>query len=293
MLKYLATALILTLAIFLLTSQSPTKADTITSPHVVISEIQANGTLGSDEFIELYNQTLSDVDLTNWHITRRSMGATSDINFLSGGIPKTIHPHGYLLLANSSGKYATGADLTYGTGFTTDTTITLYSDNKITQIDQVGFGNVTVAEVAPAPNPPDGGSIERISNTDTDNNSVDFQILTTSNPQNSSFVEETPTPSPSPTETPSPTPTETPTATPTATPTESPTPTPTETPTPTPTETPTPTPSETPAPTPTAPPGWLKSPVFTCQNPNIPDFVYTLLKFLMPWKFNCGTISSN
>jgi outer membrane biosynthesis protein TonB len=170
-------------------------------------------------------------------------------------------------------------------------------------------------ERKPGANDPGGGN-----GTDTDNNASDFDLRAVSEPQNSaSLIEpalatQTPTESPtaSPTESPTPTVTPIPTETPTATPTELPTATPTETPTATPTETPTPTPTETPSPTPTEsptatptieptatptilptstpksqPPGWLKSPVFTCSNPHVPVWVYTLLKFLMPQKFNC------
>lgn len=265
------------IAIFLLLSQSLVKAET---NHLVISEIQAGGTSGYDEFIELYNPTSSEIDLTGWYITRKSSTATTETNFFGSGMSGVIPSHHYFLIANSSGVYAASADLIYGISFGSDTTITLYSDNKVTQVDRVGFGSATLFETSSAPNPPTGGSLERISNIDTDNNLADFQILTTSDPQNSSFVEETPTPLP--TETPTPTPTETPTATPT----ESPTPTPTETASPTPTPSPTVSPTSSPIPR-NQPPGWLKSLVFTCQNTHVPDFVYALLKSLMPWKFSC------
>lgn len=154
-----------------------------------------------------------------------------------------------------------------------------------------------------------GGTDEFAGNgEDSDNNFADFITRSSPQPQNShSEIEPvfaTPTETASPTETPTFTPTET--ATPTASPTEVPTPTPTEspiateTPSPTPSETPNPTstPTESPTLTPTIEPtstptptnqprGWLKSPVFTCTNPHVPTWVYTLLKFLMPQKFNC------
>lgn len=156
---------------------------------------------------------------------------------------------------------------------------------------------------------------------DTDNNAADFEIRAISEPQNShSAIEQplsttsptvTPTETPTPVETATPSPTESPTETPSPTPTETPTQSPSPSPTPesTPTETPfaspeptpkagTPSPTPTleptlsPTPTPTASPsfhpyGWFRSPVFTCQNTHVPTWVYTLLKFLMPWKFHC------
>lgn len=107
----------------------------------------------------------------------------------------------------------------------------------------------------------------------------------------------TPTPNDSPSPSPSPAPTSSPTLVPTQTPTQSPiptdspTPTPPSSPSPSSTVDPTPTVSPTTSPTPISavkPPGWLKSPVFTCQNLHIPDFVYSMLKLLMPQKFSCN-----
>lgn len=285
MLKFLYAFFIVTLTIFLLVPQSPTRADTT---HVVISEIQTGGlTAVNDEFVELYNPLESVVNLTGWRLVKKSASGASITNLVAS-MSGTISPRGYYLITyptTYSGSVA--PDAAYSpvpsSGLADSNTVILYSDAGHTVVDIVGFGTITNVvdgyEASPFPsNPPKGGSIERILNLDTDNNSADFQALTTSDPQNSSFVEESPTPSP----------TEEATATPT--PTESPTETPTQSPTPTPTETasPAPTPTETPTPTPQIqPPGWQKSPVFTCQNPHIPDFVYALLKFLMPRKFNC------
>lgn len=272
--------------------------------NVVISEVQISGDgIGSadDEFIELYNPTNNVIDIHSWSIQRETTGGTFlKKNFVA---PANIPAHGYYLISNTNYNGTVAPDLSHSsfTLSSTGTTVFLVSNqvllttgDEATIVDKVGLGSLSLdSEVSPfATVPPANSSIERIGD-DTDNNSVDFHLRAVSDPQNSQSIVVTP----SPTATTSPTPTSTPTPSPTDTPTPTASPTPTEIPTSTPTEIPTLTPSPTPVETSTptaspistsAPKGWLKSPVFTCSNPNIPGFVYQLLKLLMPSKFNCG-----
>ncbi len=247
-----------------------------TANHIVISEIKNNG---SDEFIELYNPTNSNINLSQWHITKTTTDGTSETNFIAAGLIGTIPAHGFYLIANSASSAAPIADITYSTGFSTDSTITLYSDNKITVIDRVGIGSATVKELSDAPNPTISESIERKATSasttqtmaiggidefqgngeDTDNNTNDFVLRSIPQPQNSSSsLEPVPTQTPTSTTTITPTVTETPSVTITSTPSQTPTTTPTDTTTPTPTATPTesipPTESITPTSTPTTTP---------------------------------------
>ncbi len=270
--------------------------------HVVISEIQLAGATASDEFVELYNPTDNTVDLTNWRLSKKtSTGTLSNLRTTMSG---TIPAHGYFLVTNPNYTGSVASDLAYSpttSSIANDSTVILYSDAGITVVDKVGMGTASDFETSAfASNPAASGSIRRIS--ETDNNAVDFELLTVSDPQNANSPIITSTPTVLPTNTPTVTPTQTPviTATPTviptptqtpavtATPTISPTTTPTLTPTPTQTSTPIATiiPTLTPTSTPEIhTPG--KSKVFTCQNPHIPQFVYSLLKLLMPEKFNC------
>lgn len=273
--------------------------------HVVISEIQVGGATATDEFVELYNPTNSDVSLSGWRLSKKiSSGTLSNlVTTIAGNIPS----HGHFLITHPTGYTgSTTHDAIYSTtsSITSDNTVILYDDAGHTVVDKVGMGTAIDFEGTATVVPANGTSIERSSpGQDTDNNLNDFVLKDVSDPHNSSFVEATPTP----TSTPSPTPTETPTLAPTPTPNSSPTPSdiptpiPTETPTPIPTESPTslptesPTPSSSPTGLPTPSPtstniplGWLKSPVFTCLNSHIPSFVYFLLKLLIPWKFHCG-----
>jgi hypothetical protein len=264
--------------------------------HIVINEVQVGGTTADDEFVELYNPTGSDVSLLGWRLSTKSSAGTSTSNLVTTFPDVSIKSHEYLLITSPEYDDIPPKDLSYSTTahIGANNTVVLYSDSGSTIVDLVGMGTATIKEEANAPLPVNNSSIERVSNLDTDNNGLDFQIREISDPQNSSFIEPTSTPIEE-TPTPTPIPTATPTETPTPTPTESPTPTPTIAPTATPTieptETPTPTVASTSTPTSAPsnnPPGWSKSPVFTCQNPHVPAWVYLLLKLLMPQKFNCS-----
>jgi hypothetical protein len=260
--------------------------------HIVINEVQVGGTTADDEFVELYNSTGSDVSLLGWRLSTKSSAGTSTSNLVTTFPDVSIKSHGYLLIASPEYDDIPPKDLSYSTTahIGANNTVVLYSDAGSTVIDMVGMGTAAIKEEANAPLPVNNSSIERVSNLDTDNNASDFQIREISDPQNSSFIEPTSTPieeTPTPTPIPTATPTETPAPTSTITPTVSPTESPTSTVTPTPTIEPTETPSPTTAPS-NNPPGWSKSPVFTCQNPHVPTWVYLLLKFLMPQKFNCS-----
>lgn len=234
-----------------------------TASHVVISEVQLAGATSFDEFIELYNPTASDVNLTNWKLARRTAGGTESI--LVATISGVIKPRGYFLFsANPGYTSSTSADQTYSTAsasLANNNSVILY-DDTLSVVDLVGFGTAIASETAATTNPATGKSKERKANSnstkarmididaflgngeDTDNNENDFVIRDIPEPQNSSSSHEPLDPTPTVTLTP------TPTSTPTLTPTNTPTPTPTLIPTYTPTPTSTPTPSATNTPTP-------------------------------------------
>ncbi len=245
---------------FLLHSKNVSAA----SAHIVISQVQVSGTTANDEFVELYNPTSNPVDLTGWRLRRESSSGGSPSNLVSA-MSGIIPAHGYFLIAFPA-AYTGSAnpDLVYSatsSAIAANNTILLYSDAGITLVDKVGMGTALDNETSPALGPDADGSIQRkLDDTnghgqDTDNNSVDFEVLLASTPRNSSVLAPTPSvaPTDSPTLTPSPTPTTSPTATPTVTPTLAPsaTPSPTNTPSPTPTMTPMPTATPTMTPSPT------------------------------------------
>lgn len=252
--------------------------------HVVISEIQVGEVShADDEFVELYNPTINDIDLSGWKLKKATESGTP-IDNLVASLSGSIAAHGFFLITSPESSASNSANILYSTTRHIAANNTVYLFDKNTSlIDKVGFGNATDSEGTAVPNPGAGKSLERKANSsstvlsmttggdefagngeDTDNNVADFIIRDTPAPQNSqSPIEPIPTPtptlSPTPTVTPSSTPSPTLTITPTEilTPTSTPIPTaiPTSTITPTdipvPTEIPTDTltPTETPVPT--------------------------------------------
>ncbi len=240
------------------------------SSNIVISEFRTRGPNGgNDEFIELYNLSGSDVDISGWKINgSNSAGSTSTRLTVAAGT--ILNPGCYYLATNSSktgGPYSGSVpgNQAYTAAITDDGGIALL-DSLDVVIDQAGMsaGSAYKEGTVLAPlttnvnrsyeRKPGGGSGN---GQDTDNNSNDFQLLAPSDPQSLSggclpySSTSTPTPSTTPTDTDTPTSTNTPTET--GAPTETQTPTQTETPsaTPTPTDTATNTPTPTPTFTPT------------------------------------------
>jgi hypothetical protein len=214
--------------------QKPAQIYSAIADHVVISEIQVSGLSLSDEFVELYNPTEGDIDLTGWRITKKtSEGNESNLIARMEGI---IPAQGFFLLAHSDYDGLVAKDASYSAttnSISADNTLTLYSDAGSTIVDKVGMGDAVDVEASAAARPPRDKSIERKANSlstaislggddekagngeDTDDNSVDFVLREDEpDPQNSHsstepevVVSPTPTMVPSPTSTPEPTPT--------------------------------------------------------------------------------------
>ncbi|MDZ7345077.1 MAG: lamin tail domain-containing protein, partial [candidate division KSB1 bacterium] len=198
---------------------------------ILISEVQVAGADAGDEFIELYNPTDWEVNISNWSIQYLSGAATSTAqavkkNFESGSV---IGARSYFLIArglNASGTDGyTGSrrqDLSHRTfslsGVANGATIFLARNQEIISgaddpdiVDRLayGSGDGLVAESAAAPLPAAGQSLERkawISGAcvsasgenefsgngcDTDNNANDFEIRSTPYPQNLANLPET------------------------------------------------------------------------------------------------------
>lgn len=284
------------------------------SDHVVISEIQTSGIGGLlDEFVELYNPTGINVDLTKWRLQVESSSSATQSNLVAS-LSGTIAPHGYYLIANPDYTGSILPDRLYSATTSgianTNNSVVLYSDAGTTRVDTVGFGQAVDKEMDDASNPPDNGSIERKANSfstsqtmavggndeffgngqDSENNANDFVQRIIPQPQNALSPTEipieptaTPTPEITPTETPLPTVTPettlTPTLEPTITPSPEPTatPEPTTTPTPMPTVTPTLMPTSTPEPSLTPTPSETPTPIPTATPTTVPTITPTLM----------------
>jgi predicted extracellular nuclease len=202
------------------------------STNVVISEFRVRGPNGAaDEFVELYNLSGAPVVIGGWKIRgSNSAGTVSDRAVIGAGT--TIQPGCHYLITNASltgGPYsgAVPGDQTYTVGITDDGGIALaLPDNTI--VDQVGMSagsafkegttltNLGANNLNRGYERKPGGALG--SGTDTDNNATDFQLITPSDPQNSTTgcVSASPTPTPTPSPSPSPSPSPTPSPSPVA-----------------------------------------------------------------------------
>lgn len=250
---------LLTLTLFTFLAKNPAQVKSLAS-HVVISEVQIAGSGATEDFVELYNPTSTQVDLSDYRLVKRTSTGSSDgsiVAFQSGDV---IEPYGFFLWCNNEISESLSCDK--------NTAATVSNNNSVglrdgpmdtgTLIDAVTFGTVENplgegTSVDPAPDANQsverkasatstsvtmgpGGSEETSGNgEDTDNNSADFYLRTTPDSQNSSSSAENPGTAPTPTVEPTPIPS----LEPTLTETPFPSPTPTVKPTPTPEPTPT------------------------------------------------------
>ncbi len=175
-----------------------------TATNIVISEFRVRGPNGgNDEFIELYNPTNLQIDISGWKIrSSNDTGILSDRVTISSG--KILLPGQYYLITNSNagGPYSgsVAGDQTYASGVTDSGGIALTLNDGVTIIDQVGMNNCPTCykETTPltslgatAASNLDRGYERKMgggsdSCDDSGNNLSDFQLITPSNPQNSS-----------------------------------------------------------------------------------------------------------
>ncbi|MBI5134798.1 lamin tail domain-containing protein [Candidatus Uhrbacteria bacterium] len=178
-------ALVWTVLITLAATSSPVAAET---SHVVISQLQVAGTTANDEWIELYNPTVSPVDLSTFSLQYKSAtGSTfQKKNFPSGA---TIAAHGYYLAAHNDSGVAGTADMVHssfsmagagGNIFLVNTTTLLPNPTDASIVDRIGYGTGDAPEGSAAAAPASGQSLQRLpadaqgNGTDTDNNATDF-----------------------------------------------------------------------------------------------------------------------
>ncbi|WP_375761319.1 lamin tail domain-containing protein [Corallococcus exercitus] len=186
--------------------------------HVVISEFSGGKGSGlTDEFIELYNPTNKDVDLSGWQVSYKpATGAWDPASAVTIPEGYVIPAHGYFLLggANFTGDGTSLTDLSYTFDATASTTggghirvqrpVTGPEGTTYVDVDTLGFGAGDSPEGTAAPAHPEaGGSLERKAvassdsttmaaggtdaargnGQDTDNNGVDFVPRATRQPQ--------------------------------------------------------------------------------------------------------------
>lgn len=194
---------------------TPTWAQNL-ADHIVISEIQTKGNGSSNMFVEFYNPTNSNIDISSWSFQYRGPNATGyeKKNFVAGNV---IQAHGFFLFGHSGSGLSPSPDITAsislglsgGTVFLVSNQIALNetTDNGSTVVDKVAYG--TGSYLRPEGSsylntPSENQSLERKAHSistvismmsgvdvlkgnanDTENNLNDFILRTTSLPQNS------------------------------------------------------------------------------------------------------------
>ena len=182
----------------------------VQQPHIVISQIYGGGGNASatytNDFVELYNPTSVDFDLTGWSL-QYSSATTDGWEFTRQPLGGTIEPGQYYLIALGSGG-AAGAPLP-AANITSDINISS-SSGKLALVndfeplegncpigdvniqDFVGYGSADCSETANAVGPSNNTTALFRKNdgaTDTDNNSADF-ITGTPNPRRTAIIVE-------------------------------------------------------------------------------------------------------
>ncbi|MBI2547273.1 MAG: lamin tail domain-containing protein [Candidatus Aenigmarchaeota archaeon] len=173
---------------------------TQTLSHVIVYEVQN----APNEFVELYNPTAADVNVTGWYLSYFSSSRDWNNTYRNWAFPNaTILSHGKFFLinifntSNSDWTVLTSSGSPYSLGqisnngsiavFPFDPRTKTSEDAKNGRIDAVGWGNPAyVFENSPAIPPDSGSSLQRKSVTaDTDNNLADFDVNGQPTPKNS------------------------------------------------------------------------------------------------------------
>jgi len=189
-------------------NQTQTQIASNTVDHIVISEVQFAGATTIDEFVELYNPTDNAINLGGYRLSRKTSSGNK-YNLLTSFAEVEMPAHSYYLITHPSGyEGRVAADAVYSTSqsIAANNTIILYSDAGQNVIDKVGAGTASDFERAVYPNNPAANQgLERKANAnasstsmisgidqwqgngyDSDDNSQDFVVRNTPDPQNSS-----------------------------------------------------------------------------------------------------------
>jgi len=157
---------------------------------VVINEIMIGQTgAARNEFIELYNPTGNNIDLTGYKLKKKIKSGSENNLVSSSKFVGIIPAYGYFLITHPNYKDIINADLPYsGSSYyiSSNNTIILY-DQEDNVIDKVGYGEeASDFEGQASIEPENNQSIERQPiGQDSDNNSIDFVVQDTPSPQNS------------------------------------------------------------------------------------------------------------
>lgn len=165
-----------------------------TSPNIVLSQLQLGTSISaSNEFIELYNNSAVDTEITNWCLYYASASSTQIGSKLGCFAPENDSLHLYVPSYSSAFAVSTalsvsqpglGSDLTFSatlSGTAGHVRVIDYSNNEI---DKIGWGTTAVSpETLFTATAPVGKVFQRkVTATpnilqDSDNNSLDFELV--------------------------------------------------------------------------------------------------------------------
>jgi len=156
------------------------------STTIVISEISmGTSASASNEFVELYNNAKTDIDVSNWTIYYKS--STGKTWTKKASLPQNtiIHSHDYLLIASE----LSGADVKLSSGLAQTGGTVQLRDTNGTNIDMVGWGTADTSELQAATAAQADEVVYRQFDDqtqtmiDSDNNFSDFDISSTATPK--------------------------------------------------------------------------------------------------------------
>lgn len=144
---------------------------------IVIKSFRISGESSTDEYIEIYNPSNMDIDLSGWRLSKKTSSGNVS-NLLTTFPAVLIEPNSRLIIAHEN--CTCNPDLKYSTSSSVskDNTVVLFSDNGKTVIDKVGMGEASDFEGAPIKNPEKLEIYGRNDlGLDTNHNKNDFKLI--------------------------------------------------------------------------------------------------------------------
>ncbi|MDB5183545.1 MAG: hypothetical protein JWO07_226 [Candidatus Saccharibacteria bacterium] len=160
------------------------------SANVVIAQMYPGSTAGAtQEFVELYNNAVTDVNVTNWCVSYISStgGTTTKLGCLTAPDSQTklwIKAGGYATFVSNEYKAAfnVSSDVSFAGGMSATAGHVKLTDSSNAEIDRLGWGSAASPEGTSTTAPSAGKSLQRKVNPaglqDTDNNVNDFSTAT-------------------------------------------------------------------------------------------------------------------
>jgi hypothetical protein len=145
----------------------------------------------SNEFVEIVNSGTAPADLSGWKLVYRSAAGTTDTVLDTVPNGTTLAPGAFYLFGGSGYTGPPAADQTFATGLAAAAGGLGLRDGNGTLVDSVGYGSTAAngfVEGSPAPAPPatsapGSSDVRRPDGHDTNDNSVDFTVVTPPTPR--------------------------------------------------------------------------------------------------------------